>query len=609
MISACEYESLYPYCGTLALSAYASLFLWEASEDWLTAISKIIIDSGTNYDFFRTPFFRAILDKLDIRQLKVLALKIPSQIGKTLLCLCIGLEHICRHGGAVYYYVPTQHLGKQIFQTKLIPIVLNTPKFSDMLIRDLNGNPTKSTINRHDSKLLFRNGGSLEFISTGSKNATKGISAKLIICDELDECISQYPKAAGDFVSNLITRTTSYGPSVNCKILIASTPTRANYGIEKLWQESIQNVYDISCISCSASTELTFNKMSWNKPAMSKPIDWINGLKNETVKPYFKCPKCGYEHLEHLKQTLAYNGKWRVVPNENANPEYESFHLTGLFSERSWKDCVSVFLQASDNPEKMKEFRQQIEASVPDFALNAKITKYNIKYSEGLTRNNPERSTEIKIGIDVQTTHQELVISVLGKINNPSNEKQEWEIIDWNRVEYKDFQDAKNIINEYCSKIYGGIKVSGIAIDTAHESQALYSIISELNKIHGKDYIIGVRGRDYLINGVSFNRKPLEPGMKYNVLSIHEDKTNEELDFAILSGLILFPKDVDFKFIYELGNEVPVSINGKIEYKKRLSDSQNDYRDALRYCKVLFDYSSKNSSEMKKTLAYLRSTI
>lgn len=554
----------------LDISKYSNNFIWQKHPDWKSAISRQVITEGSHtgrtYDFTRSPYFEKLLDDLEDDEVTVIGLKCASQIGKTRLLISIALEWIYRYGTSVIYYAPKHSTALEIFKQKLLPTVLASPHMLSILPTAKSSGAVRNAVNSDARRIVFINGGSIEIKQGRTSDAFKSSTAPLVICDELDEVIKDTSKQNGDVIENLITRTASY-PHQNHKVIVASTPTKANIGIEKFWKQSRQYRYNVACPSCGNHWQADFADLKWPHTEPTTQMT-INAIISDKIDVTCLCPACGKHLLSYTKNQITNSGIWVENENEDANKHYKCYHLSGLHSTRAWKELAITFLEAKTDNDKFKQFQQQILAEVIDSKALSKIAKNTIAYGNF---NLKEINDNIYVGIDVQTTKQEIYISYL---HVEDSEKKLYKLADYNCLSYKSWNDLETIINDIASS--HPIK---IAIDTGSQASRLYEIIKNINDKHG-NIIIGVKGNatnrsDYFVN-------------QQGLLLIHPHTTNERLDDYILTGQIKFPRDTEQIFVSHLQNEIPSQTkSGKLEYVPRFSHAQNDYRDSLRYAMIL----------------------
>lgn len=554
---------------------------WKEYPSFQELLGKMVIPYGSNpgvYNFTLTPFYNDILFQLDNKDSEVISLQIASQSGKTQLLICIALAWCIKYGTPVYFCVPTKKVAEDHFLNKILPIVNSTPFLSDLLIRD----ETTGKVSRKTQKGLsvrFNGGGSLVMDFAGARTFLQSYSTSLLVLDEYDKIEASRRKGSSDLMENALARISSFA-SKNKHVLIGSTPTYPTCGISKVREQSTQHIYKYACPKCGVIHEPEFYNLHLkdHKKDSLTEIELGNQLRSisNDSQLYLQCPDCKENLWEWMKDSTKSKGFWEEVPNSSGRRDWVSYHVSGLFGLRKWKNVYQSWIGAcieykgKAGTDKYRAFNNEVLGIPYEIRLAPSLKLSDLKLGNFLKGDSKDIHS-IATGIDVQTEQKIIYVSVVGFI-----EAGNYQLLDWYPRPYTNIADLKEIVKAIHSTKYGTIQNRYTFLDTGNQGVALM----DLCKTVSYHSCIGVKGSSR-IRDWAF-RYPSTPD-NYKPLFIHPHSTNQRLDELIRNGLE-FPKDFDdLVFFTHIKNEIPTIQKGAVIYDTISNHAPNDYRDALRY--------------------------
>lgn len=237
---------------------------------------------------------------------------------------------------------PTIEAGRDWTNEKLDPTIEATPrikrKVAEHVIRGKGG----STLKRKRFP-----GGSIVITGANSAAGLRQKSIRRLFCDDLDE----FPLAVGgqgDPLGMARARLISFKKTAQDKELDVSTPTiRSISRIWKQFEEGTQGRWFMPCPHCGYEQSL-----KWGGPTEKF------GIKFEIEIPHrahYVCEAAGCIIENWQLDGMLSQGRWihaRQLPGRDP-----SYHLNALNSPfAAWDDAVKAFLDAKDDPEKLKTF-------------------------------------------------------------------------------------------------------------------------------------------------------------------------------------------------------------------------------------------------------------
>jgi hypothetical protein len=373
------------------------------------------------------------------------------------------------------------------------------------------------------------------------------------------------------------------------KLLVASTPLQAHENIHKLYEESKQITWEVACPHCGTYQYLDFANLKWEpKPDQDmSDIQFADMLKGQVLKTWYECPHCKGHIKNEEKTSFINNG--RIVNNGNSHLSDLStvMHLNGLYSLEHWHKLAGNFIESKDDPEKLKEFRQQALCS--PWEASAKINKLlfndfeKSEYPKGVF---PPNTYKMVCGIDVQDT-------IMYQVKLAYTSDKKIHLYDWGIEKY-------DLYNPFDPESWVYKLMEDPILDMAimdcgdgGNTKTLLDLASNLSKCQA---IRGYSSRTYV-------NQYLVKKQHDQLLFVPIQESNSLLEFAITSKTILIPSNVSEKdeIFTHIGNVIKK--NGL--YQDRVKGSQNhtDYRDALRYA-LSWIYFCDYGSEVDKETYY-----
>jgi len=354
----------------------------------------------------RTPYLREIMDCLSPLNLaqRVVLMK-GAQIGAT-ECGNNWIGYLIHRAPAPVLYVePTVEVAKRVSKQRLAPMIAATPVLRDRVA---------ASRSRDSGNTMFVKefeGGLLILTGANSGSGLRSMPIRNLFMDEVDE----YPgdiDGQGDPVSLAEKRTATFSRR---KIFLVSTPTIKNLSrIEREFLASDQRRYFLPCHLCGHMDWIRWPNIRWEEK------------RPDTAK--LSCEGCGGLIEERYKTEMLERGEWRATAPGDGRTV--GFHLSALYSPlgwKSWRECVEEFLDAKDDPFRLKAWVNTVlgetweergEALEPD-SLLARAEQYPAEVPNGVG--------VLVAGVDVQGDRLEVAAHGYGEA------EQSW-LIAWTQI-------------------------------------------------------------------------------------------------------------------------------------------------------------------------------
>lgn len=444
---------------SLNLSVYAPKEHLLPSE-W--AEQNVVIPASGNarpgrLSFLDSPFQKSILDAVVDPTVERITIKSAAQIGKTLTALCM-LGYFTDHEPmSQMLMMPTQTDMDKFLTTKFNPLLDANPR-----LRSLYAPPRgREGVNNRVQKEF--SGGILTLSWAGSPNTARGISAPIIVADEVD---GYEFSPEGHPVDLLFRRSATFGNQR--KLIEMSTPTVIHQSrIDESFMQGNMCEYEVICEKCSQGWFFDWEDVKYNRDDVS------------TAKIH--CPNCdtGYDDMGRIKlvrYAVQDGGGWKATKDTKA---HLSFHLSSLHSPlQRLRDVVSVYLAAEDEPMKLATFYntclgetfERTGETADAHELEARCEDYPAPVPKGVK--------VLTAGIDVQKDRLEC------EIVGWAAEDESWNIA------YEVFPGDTNNPNDQCYKYLwnfltrgfdyesgGKMFIEAAAIDTGFNTLCLYQVV------------------------------------------------------------------------------------------------------------------------------------
>ena len=322
-------------------------------------------------------------------------------------------------GQSVLYVLPASTPDAKDFSTSRFDPALENCKHLRQLFTDVK--------NIHHKRAGFAN---LFIRGSRSRSQMKSVPAGLIILDEVDEMVQNNISLVFERVSGQ----TEY------QIIMISTPTIDNYGINYYFKQSSQDHYFFKCPHCSRFTELIF-------PAClvitANDINDINIVNSHLI-----CKECKHvlNHEAKIDFLSINNAKWVTGYTNRLS---RGFHINQLYS-MTVKPYVlaQAFFRAQHDAHDEQEFYNS-KLGLTHTVEGAKISDENITACIGEYKM-PSNNTSgmVTMGVDVgKVLHYEIASWSINARGSDLNAAARSRVLKVGTV--NDFEDLDNLVRQY----------------------------------------------------------------------------------------------------------------------------------------------------------------
>jgi phage terminase large subunit GpA-like protein len=224
--------------------------------------------------------------------------------------------------------------------TEIEPMLRDTPVLAEIAgdLRAKDG--TQKLLKR-----VFGNGSSLAFVGANSPGGFRRITARVILCDEVDGYPAKGAGVEGDQVALAYKRSETFW---NRKLVIGSTPTVAAISrILKSWRESDQRRYFVPCPHCG---EMQY--LEWGGLDSTFGIKWkrdeTGRMLPETAHYVCRANSCVIE--EASKADMVAKGEWRATAPFKGHAGFHIWAGYSLHVNASWAKLVAEWLEVYQDP-------------------------------------------------------------------------------------------------------------------------------------------------------------------------------------------------------------------------------------------------------------------
>jgi phage terminase large subunit GpA-like protein len=289
----------------------------------------------------RTPYLREPMEAFTDPKVRKVVMVASSQVGKSELELNTIGYIMDQDPGSILFIQPTLDDARKFSRLRIAPMIRDSralkSKVSDVKTRD-SGN----TILQKSFP-----GGMLTITGSNSPSALASTPARYVIGDERDRWARSAGSEGDPWALAEARQTTFY----NAKSVEVSTPTiKGSSNIEGSYFEGTQERWCLKCPECGEWHDIVFDNIKFEHEVVK-----VRGKKIYKVTDInWVCPSCGCLSSEETMRKQP--GRW--IPN---NPDaylekgVRSFWLNAFSSPwASWKSIVIAFLDAQNDPEKLK---------------------------------------------------------------------------------------------------------------------------------------------------------------------------------------------------------------------------------------------------------------
>ena len=257
-------------------------------------------------------------------------LKFSAQSGKTEVLLnCIGFYSENMPGPIMCVQPTARPMGESFSKDRVSPMFRDTPALAGLL--------TDEGGRKHSGNTIMSKqfpGGTLSIVGANSPSSLASRPIRLLLCDEIDRYVAT---KEGDALALATKRTRTFS---NRKILVASTPTYADMGIDREFNEATrQYVWEVACQSCGEYQYPEIEHFLWDD-------------RNADSARYV-CKECGTMHEHNQEFKVKGSGKWVKIKDEGERTVAFQFNqFCSPFA--TWSETINEFLLAQGSPERLQ---------------------------------------------------------------------------------------------------------------------------------------------------------------------------------------------------------------------------------------------------------------
>jgi len=529
----------------------------------------------------RTPYLERIMNCISENYITEITLMFSAQTGKTEAILNTIGRYMHLDPCPMMVVQPTVDMAKSFSKDRIAPMIRVTKVLRD-IVRDPRSRDSGNTV----MQKIFP-GGHITFVGANSPSSLASRPIRITLSDEVD----RFPKSAGDEGDPLTLaekRTTTFW---NKKHIRVSTPTiKGHSKIEKLYNLSSKERWCLPCPSCGEFQPLDWERIRWGEE--------IQGIVME-------CISCGTLHSEReWKSEKQLNGKWIAEFPENP---HKGFHLNELASPfRTWEEIKKDYLEAKDDPEKLKAWTNTSLGETWEEEVGDKID-YQALYDKRIPypADLPNEVLILTAGVDVQDDRLE--IEVVGWAVGEKSYGIEYRKFYGNPAKDEVWMELEKFLTkEFYYSDGSSLMITNTCIDTGgHHTKKTYDFISPRE---GSMRVYAIKGRGG--DGVPIINKPKKD--KTNKIHLIHIGVNalKDLVYSRLKieggpGTSYFPtnqdKNYDLKYFKSLTAEAKTFEKGKIVWKK-LRD-RNEGLDLRNYATAAFSLLRVNLDKLAELRA------
>ena len=379
----------------------------QTVSQWADANRILVPESSAEPGPWRTsraPYMREIMDSFTDPDVWKIVMMTSTQVGKTEMSLNMLGRSIDVDPGPALFVQPSKDFAEDFSKRRVAPMIAACRplkrKVYEAKSRDSGNTITMKTFP----------GGSVALTGANSPTELAGRPIRYAFMDEVD----RYPKnvgVEGGPVGLVEKRTDTFRH--NRKVVLTSSPTvKGASKIESEYLAGTREEWHVACPHCGEYSFIRFENIRFEKEDF-----YENGEKGYRVtRVAWRCPICERETGEHTAKRQP--AKW-VAKNPDAIINgVRSFHLNAFVSPWSdWKAIVLEFLNAKDDPERLKLFYNTTLAQ--SWEMRDRSGK-----PEKLHQRREHYNAEVPTGVLVLTCG----------IDTQDN-RLEYEVVGWNRHE------------------------------------------------------------------------------------------------------------------------------------------------------------------------------
>lgn len=288
------------------------------------------------WDTSRAPFQRGWMDAVNDPLIEEIVVKKSSQVGWTASVGNIVGYFVDQDPSPILIVHPTLEMAESWSKNRLAPMVRDTPALAAKM-SDPKARTSANTIREKSFP-----GGTMAIVGANSPSSLASRPMRVVIVEELDRCADS-AGTEGDPVALAYKRTVTFW---NRKKISGGTPTIEGASkTDERFKAGDQRYYFVPCPHCGHEQTLKWSQIKWDRDQSGKHLP-------ETAAYLCEAADCGvlWDDSDRLAAVAA--GEWRATMPFNG---VASFFIWEAYSP--WvrmADTVSSFLEAKENPERLK---------------------------------------------------------------------------------------------------------------------------------------------------------------------------------------------------------------------------------------------------------------
>ena len=547
----------------------------------------------------RTPYLKEIMDAFTDPKVHRIAVAASSQVGKTECEMNMLGYAIAVDPGPIMFVMPTVDNAKDFSKRRIAPMIRDTKPLRERISK------AKSRDGENTVLKKAYPGGMLTITGSNSPASLASVPARYVFGDERDRWAKD-AGGEGDPWGLVEARTITF---YNHKMVEVSTPTIKGYSaIESAFNTGTQEYWCVQCPHCGE-----YNFIKFDHIRFEFHTNKIQGKTQYIVdNVMYACPECGGASTE--QEIRKQPKKWIARNPEAYKNGVRSFWINAFSSPwMSWKKLVLRFLEAKDDPEKLKTVYNTLFGELWEDRGDLEDEDEMLARREEYEADLPDGVLCLTCGVDTQDNRLEYEVVGYGKfrenwgiekgyIMGKPSDNDVWERLDGiiDRSYY--FKNGKALkisltfvdsgghytqeVYEECAKRINkrvfAIKGKGGEGIPFTGPPSKVNIVKD-DKIIGKAwlYVLGVdAGKERIMSGLNVR----SVGARYSHFPSNEEKGYDNLYF---SGLL------SEKMTYE---------NNKWKWKKIPGHNRNEALDCRNYANAAYRVLNPNLDAIERKM-------
>lgn len=547
----------------------------------------------------RTPYLKEIMDAFTDPKVHRIAVAASSQVGKTECEMNMLGYAIAVDPGPIMFVMPTVDNAKDFSKRRIAPMIRDTKPLRERISK------AKSRDGENTVLKKAYPGGMLTITGSNSPASLASVPARYVFGDERDRWAKD-AGGEGDPWGLVEARTITF---YNHKMVEVSTPTIKGYSaIESAFNTGTQEYWCVQCPHCGE-----YNFIKFDHIRFEFHTNKIQGKTQYIVdNVMYACPECGGASTE--QEIRKQPKKWIARNPEAYKNGVRSFWINAFSSPwMSWKKLVLRFLEAKDDPEKLKTVYNTLFGELWEDRGDLEDEDEMLARREEYEADLPDGVLCLTCGVDTQDNRLEYEVVGYGQfgenwgiekgyIMGKPSDNDVWERLDGiiDRSYY--FKNGKALkisltfvdsgghytqeVYEECAKRINkrvfAIKGKGGEGIPFTGPPSKVNIVKD-DKVVGKAwlYVLGVdAGKERIMSGLNVR----SAGARYSHFPSNEEKGYDNLYF---SGLL------SEKMTYE---------NNKWRWKKIPGHNRNEALDCRNYANAAYRVLNPNLDAIEKKL-------